>query len=52
MHGTDDAMVPAANAPLIAGRIPGAVLELYAGGRHGFFEELADRVTPRVLAFL
>lgn len=52
LHGTDDRMVPVENAGLIASRVPGATSELYAGGRHGFFEELADDVTPRVRAFL
>lgn len=52
LHGTDDRMVPTANAPLIADRVPGSVLELHEGGRHGFFEEFADTVTPLVLDFL
>jgi pimeloyl-ACP methyl ester carboxylesterase len=52
LHGTDDRMVPTANAPLIAGRIPGAELRLHEGGRHGFFEEFATNVTPLVRQFL
>lgn len=52
LHGTDDLMVPALNATLIAARIPGATLALHQGGRHGFFEEFADTVTPRVMEFL
>jgi pimeloyl-ACP methyl ester carboxylesterase len=52
LHGTDDEMVPAANADLIADRIPEATLELQEGGRHGFFEEFADSVTPVVTSFL
>lgn len=52
LHGTDDRMVPTANAPLIAERIPGARLELVEGGRHGFFEEQATDVTPLIRRFL
>ncbi len=52
LHGTDDRMVATANAPLLAERIPGAVLHLHEGGRHGFFEEFATNVTPRVRDFL
>lgn len=52
LHGTDDRMVPTANAPLLAERIPDAVLRLHEGGRHGFFEEFATDVTPLVRGFL
>lgn len=52
LHGTEDLMVPAANAFAIAGRIPGARLHLVPGGRHGFFEEYASQVTPLVAHFL
>lgn len=52
LHGTDDRMVPTANAPLLAERIPGALLHLHDGGRHGFFEESATDVTPLVRDFL
>lgn len=52
LHGTDDRMVPTANAPLLAERIPGARLWLHEGGRHGFFEEFATEVTPVVRGFL
>lgn len=52
LHGTDDRMVATANAPLLAERIPGAVLHLHEGGRHGFFEEFATDVTPLVSDFL
>jgi 3-oxoadipate enol-lactonase len=52
LHGSDDDMVPAANAHLIAERIPGARLEIIEGARHGFFDEFADEITPRVKAFL
>jgi pimeloyl-ACP methyl ester carboxylesterase len=52
LHGTDDRMVPTANAALIAERIPGAELHLHDGGRHGFFEEFATEITPLVRGFL
>ncbi len=52
LHGSEDLMVPTDNAPLIASRLPDATLHLHEGGRHGFFDEFADEVTPRVLAFL
>ena len=45
-------MVPPENAALIADRIPDARMVLYPGGRHGFFEELEDRVTAEIQRFL
>jgi pimeloyl-ACP methyl ester carboxylesterase len=52
LHGSDDEMTPAANAALLASRIPGAHLYVLERGRHGFFDEFADAITPRVCAFL
>ncbi|MYT73676.1 MULTISPECIES: alpha/beta fold hydrolase [unclassified Streptomyces] len=52
VHGTDDDFNPAANAPLLAERIPGARLSLIPGGRHAYFEEFADTATPLVTTFL
>lgn len=52
LHGEDDQMTPAENASLLAGRIPGAELQVYPGGRHGFFEEFSGQVTPAVTGFL
>lgn len=52
LHGNDDEMVPASNAELIAGRIPDATVWTRPGGRHGFFDEFADEVSPRVSRFL
>ena len=52
LHGTDDEMTPAVNARTIADLVPGAELELFPGGRHGFFDELSGDVTPRVARFL
>ncbi|MGA4839936.1 alpha/beta fold hydrolase [Streptomyces sp. G45] len=52
VHGSDDAFNPTANAPLIAGRIPGARTHLVPGARHAYFEEFASVATPLVLDFL
>lgn len=52
LHGTEDTFNPTANAPLLAGRIPGAQLRLVPGARHAYFEEFADVATPLALAFL
>ncbi|MBB3665391.1 pimeloyl-ACP methyl ester carboxylesterase, partial [Prauserella sediminis] len=52
VHGTDDVFNPAANAPLLAERIPGATLRLIPGARHAYFEERRDIAGPLVLDFL
>ncbi|MEI5103806.1 alpha/beta fold hydrolase [Streptomyces sp. PmtG] len=52
VHGSDDAFNPAANAPLLTGRIADARMRLIPGARHAYFEEFADVATPLVLAFL
>ncbi|MBL7258579.1 alpha/beta fold hydrolase [Paractinoplanes lichenicola] len=52
LHGTDDLMVPSANAPLLARRIPGATMHLYEGGRHGFFDEFSEDLAPVLDSFL
>ena len=52
LHGADDLMVPAANAHLLAERIPGAVVRLHPSGRHGFFDEFRRDVTPTVRSWL
>jgi pimeloyl-ACP methyl ester carboxylesterase len=52
VHGTDDVFNPAANAPLLAGRIPGAELRLVEGARHAYFEEFRRVAGPLVLDFL
>lgn len=44
-------MTPVQNARLLADRIPGAGLQVHPGGRHGFFEEFAQQVTPAVIEF-
>ncbi|MEV0230117.1 alpha/beta fold hydrolase [Nonomuraea sp. NPDC050786] len=52
VHGTDDVFNPAANAPLLAGRIPGAELRMIEGARHAYFEEFREIASPLVLEFL
>ncbi|MGC5530438.1 alpha/beta fold hydrolase [Streptomyces sp. SR-10] len=52
VHGTDDLLNPAANAPLLADRIPGARLHLVPGARHAYFEENRAVASPLVLDFL
>ncbi|RQH00820.1 alpha/beta fold hydrolase [Natrarchaeobius oligotrophus] len=52
VHGTDDRVVPAGNARLLAEAIPDARLELVEGGSHCVFLEGADRVNEAVRSFL
>lgn len=52
IHGTEDVVNVTANAPLLAGRIPGAELCLIEGGRHGYFVEFRAQASAAVLAFL
>ncbi|MFE6913991.1 alpha/beta fold hydrolase [Streptomyces rubiginosohelvolus] len=52
VHGTDDLLNPAANAPLLADRIPGARLHMIPGARHAYFEEYRTLASPLVLDFL
>lgn len=52
IHGADDVFNPAANAPLLAARIPGARLHLIPGARHAYFEEFREVSSRVVLDFL
>ncbi|WP_416518770.1 alpha/beta hydrolase [Streptomyces achromogenes] len=52
VHGSDDLLNPTANAPLLAGRIPGARLHLIPHARHAYFEECRAHASPLVLDFL
>ncbi|GAA2919909.1 alpha/beta hydrolase [Streptomyces thioluteus] len=52
LHGTDDVFNPAANAPLLAERIPGAGLRMIPGARHAYFDEFRAVAGPLVLDFL
>lgn len=52
LHGTADRVVDPRNAPLLAGRIPGARLEWLAGLGHLFFWEDPARTIALVRGFL
>ena len=52
LHGTDDVFSPAANARLLADRIPDARAVLIQGARHAYFHEFREVASPAVLAFL
>ncbi|NUR60366.1 MAG: alpha/beta hydrolase [Catenulispora sp.] len=52
VHGSDDVFNPAANAPLIAERIPGARTLLVGGARHAYFDEFRQVAGAAVLEFL
>ncbi|KPI31606.1 hypothetical protein OV320_0014 [Actinobacteria bacterium OV320] len=52
VHGSDDLLNPAANAPLLANRIPGARLHMIPAARHAYFEEFRAVASPLVLDFL
>ncbi|MET9418560.1 alpha/beta fold hydrolase [Streptomyces klenkii] len=52
VHGGDDLLNPAANARLLADRIPGARLHVIPGARHAYFEEFRAVASPLVLDFL
>ncbi len=50
--GGDDELVPSANSPILAERIPGAELVMYPKARHGYLYEVAAEATAAVLDFL
>ncbi|MFI6681183.1 alpha/beta fold hydrolase [Kribbella sp. NPDC050470] len=52
LHGSDDVFSPAANAQLLADRIPRARAELIEGARHAYFHEFHEVAGPAVLRFL
>ena len=52
LHGTEDRLVPVANAHLLAERIPGARLVLLEGAGHVYHSERADEADAEVLDFL
>jgi pimeloyl-ACP methyl ester carboxylesterase len=52
LHGSADLMNVAANAPLLAKRIPGAELHLLDGARHAYFWEYRPAASQVVLDFL
>ncbi|GAB3824913.1 alpha/beta fold hydrolase [Kribbella italica] len=52
LHGTDDIFSPAANAEVLADRIPNARAELLPGARHAYFHEFRTTASPLVTDFL
>jgi 3-oxoadipate enol-lactonase len=50
--GSDDTLVDARNSPLLAERIKGARLKMFAGQRHGFTAERPDEVNAALVEFL
>jgi pimeloyl-ACP methyl ester carboxylesterase len=52
VHGSDDQVNVAANAQLLAERIPGAELYMIPGGRHAYYWENRPDASDRVLDFL
>lgn len=52
IHGDEDRMNPVDNAALLHERIPGSHLLIFPSGRHGFFEEFAEVVSPEVARFI
>jgi 3-oxoadipate enol-lactonase len=51
MHGSEDEVMPLANAELLAERIPGATLEVFDGAGHLFFHEQPERTAQALSAF-
>jgi pimeloyl-ACP methyl ester carboxylesterase len=52
LHGTDDPLLPVANARILAERIPGAKLVLFEAARHGYMIEKQADADAAVLDFL
>jgi len=51
MTGDDDPLVPPQNSDTLKNLIPGAELSVFAGGRHCFFIEAADRFNKEAVDF-
>lgn len=52
LHGTEDQVIPAENARLLAGRIPGAELVLLEGAGHLYHSEQPEAADAAVLDFV
>jgi pimeloyl-ACP methyl ester carboxylesterase len=52
LTGTEDKVIPFANARILAERIPAASLVEFEGAGHGFLVERADEVNAAILNFL
>ena len=48
LHGTEDRVLPVANAELLSTSLPHAAVELYDGGPHLFFVENREAVNARI----
>lgn len=51
-HGSEDVVIPAANAERLAARWPGARAELFAGGGHAFMAQEPQRLAELLTSFL
>lgn len=49
LHGTADELIPAGNAELLAGRIPGATVAIFEDAGHALVQERADDVNEALL---
>jgi 3-oxoadipate enol-lactonase len=52
LHGDADAVIPVANADVLAARWPGARVERFAGGGHAFMAQFPGEIVARLLSFL
>ncbi|MFE1172516.1 alpha/beta fold hydrolase [Streptomyces sp. NPDC058773] len=52
LHGEQDRLTPAANAPLLADRIPRARMHLFPTARHAYFQECRAEAGSLVSSFL
>ncbi len=50
--GSDDSLIPAENAMILAGLIPDSSLLVFPRGRHCFFIEMAGRFNKEITSFL
>lgn len=50
-HGSEDVVIPAANAERLAARWPGARIELFAGGGHAFMAQEPQRLAELLVSF-
>ncbi len=51
LHGSEDAVMPLANARLLSERIPDAKLDVFDGAGHLFFHEQPERSAEATSAF-
>lgn len=52
LHGTEDILIPAENAHILANAIPHSRVRLYEGAGHGFTGQMPKAVAADVLGFL